>query len=55
LLDFPYLQNLFGNSTFTHPSGQDRIAALNRFIDHTKVKDDTEAFKISFLGIWQMD
>ncbi|MDO7138275.1 hypothetical protein [Algibacter lectus] len=54
-LNFPYLQNLFGNGTFTHPSGLERIEALNNFLEKAKLQGDDKAFKTSFIGIWQMD
>jgi len=51
--NFPYLQNLLGGASFTHPSGIDRINSINMYLENTLVSD--KAFKINFLRIWKME
>ncbi len=55
ILDFPFLQNLLGAGSFTHPSGSDRINYINIYLENSLTKGDEEAFKDSFLRIWEMD
>jgi len=54
LADFPYLQNLLGATTFTHPSGNDRIDSLTIFLENSKLKGNNDAFKQAYIKIWQM-
>ncbi|AUC84956.1 hypothetical protein CW731_06470 [Polaribacter sp. ALD11] len=53
--NFSFLQNLLGSATFTHPSGIDRISYINTYIENSITKSNDDAFKISFLRIWQME
>ena len=53
--DFPYLQNLLGTADSMHPSGKDRIASMNTYIQNSKENGDEEAFKNRFIAIWKMD
>lgn len=53
--DFPFLLNLLGTATFTHPSGSDRVNNINTYIENALVTNSDEAFKNSFLSIWQME
>jgi len=53
--NFSFLQNLLGSTTFTHPSGIDRISYIKTYIENTITKSNDDAFKISFLRIWEME
>ncbi|MCL7764018.1 hypothetical protein MPF19_11365 [Polaribacter sp. Z014] len=53
--DFPFLQNLLGGSTFTHPSGSDRINAIQTYLENSISSNNDEAFKNNFLRIWKME
>ena len=53
--DFPFLQNLLGNSTFTHPSGSDRINEIQTYLENSISTNNDESFKINFLRIWKME
>lgn len=53
--DFPFLQNLLGNSTFTHPSGSDRINDIQTYLENSISTNNDESFKINFLRIWKME
>ncbi|QXP69780.1 hypothetical protein H0I29_14305 [Polaribacter sp. R2A056_3_33] len=53
--NFPFLQDLLGDTTFTHPSGSDRINCINTYLENTLVTSNDIAFKNTFLNIWQME
>ncbi|MDO5981379.1 hypothetical protein [Flavivirga spongiicola] len=53
--DFNVLKILFGNETFTHPSGKRRIEQLLIFAEKTKTMSNVDAFKVSFTDIWEME
>ena len=53
--DFPFLQNLLGGSSFTHPSGSDRINEIQTYLENSISTNNDEAFKTSFLRIWKME
>jgi len=53
--NFPYLQNLLGGTSFTHPSGIDRINSINMYLENTLVSDNDEALKKIFIKIWQQN
>ena len=53
--DLPFLQNLLGGSSFTHPSGSDRINEIQTYLENSISTNNDEAFKTSFLRIWKME
>ena len=53
--DFPFLENLLGGSTFTHPSGSDRMNVIQTYLENSLSTNNDEAFKINFLRIWEME
>lgn len=53
--DFDYLQQLLGTTTFTHPSGLDRINSLKEYLHNGKEESEPIAFKKQFLSIWNKD
>ncbi len=53
--DFPFLENLLGGSTFTHPSGSDRMNEIQTYLENSLSTNNDEAFKINFLRIWEME
>ncbi|WP_208889650.1 hypothetical protein [Polaribacter sejongensis] len=53
--DFPFLQNLLGGSSFTHPSGSHRMNEIQTYLENSISTNNDEAFKTSFLRIWKME
>lgn len=53
--DSDYLQQLLGTTTFTHPSGIDRINSIKEYIRNSKDENEAIAFKKQFLSIWNMN
>lgn len=51
-VDFDYLQQLLGSTTFTHPSGLDRIKSLKKYLSNSKEETEAVAFKNQFLSVW---
>ncbi|MDO6803260.1 hypothetical protein Q4595_12445 [Wenyingzhuangia sp. 1_MG-2023] len=55
LSNFKYLESLLGVSTFTHPSGTERINAINEYLALSKETNSTVAFKEMYAKFWNMD
>ena len=53
--DFVFLENLLGGSTFTHPSGKERINEIQTYLKETILTDNEDAFRTNFIRIWQME
>lgn len=54
-VDFDYLQQMLGSTTFTHPSGLDRINSLKEYLSNSKKETEAVAFKNQFLSIWNRE
>ncbi|SDW73857.1 Peptidase family M48 [Lutibacter oricola] len=55
ILNFNYLESLFGPQSFTHPSGINRIKFLNEYLSMCNGVNNNEIFKLLFIKIWKMD
>ncbi|MGY5353915.1 hypothetical protein [Wenyingzhuangia sp. IMCC45467] len=53
--EWHYLQSLLGVTTFTHPSGVDRIQSLKTYIEKSKTQGEDLAFKECFVQIWSLN
>ena len=53
--DFVFLENLLGGSTFTHPSGKERINEIQTYLKDIILTDNEDAFRTNFIRIWQME
>ena len=53
--DFNKLTNLLGTSTFTHPSGVERVALMTKYINGCEKLNPNDMFKQLFEEIWKME
>ena len=49
--DTEYLEAILDGDRFTHPTGEERINSLNKYLEH---KDYEESFNNRFKEIWDM-
>jgi len=53
--NFNILKSILGTETYTHPSGENRVKLMNDYIELSKRKIETIAFKEIYLKIWKDD
>ena len=53
--DFNYLENLLGAEIFTHPSGEDRIKSINKYLKNSTAENNEKVFRNNFVEIWHME
>ncbi|MFB9052056.1 hypothetical protein ACFFVB_03090 [Formosa undariae] len=51
--NFQELMNILGSGSFTHPSGPNRIKAMQNYIALSNAKTETIAFKALYINIWE--
>ncbi|WP_434037196.1 hypothetical protein [Formosa sp. 4Alg 33] len=51
--NFQELINILGGGTFTHPSGVNRIKAMQTYITLSNTQTEADAFKTLYLKIWE--
>ena len=55
IADFTSLENLLGTSTFTHPSGIERVVLMKTYLSSCEKLNKDEAFRQLFKQVWEME